>query len=154
MTFKVEHVPARRVAGFHLVGPWETTVPQGFRQLAMWMKTHSLNGNWLAIYYDDPDVVPPEKRRVDTVLDVPDSVHIPENSDGIIVTVMEADTYAIGHATVKNEAFHEAWERFFDQIEADGRYRLTGKPCYEIYLNDGCVSGVWDIDMYIPVINV
>ncbi|AJZ90142.1 DNA gyrase inhibitor [Klebsiella michiganensis] len=154
MTFKVQHVPARKVAGFHLVGPWETTVPQGFGQLAMWAKTHGLNGDWLAVYYDDPDVVPAAKLRVDTVLGVPEEFKLPENSEGVIVTAIEADTYAIGHAIVKNEAFQEAWETFFDQVEADGGYRLTGKPCYEIYLNDGSASGVWEIDMYIPVAKV
>lgn len=154
MTFKVQQVPARKVAGFHLVGPWETTVPQGFDQLAMWAKNHGLHGDWLAVYYDDPDVVPANKLRVDTVLGVSDDFIVPENSEGVIVTAIEADTYAIGHAKVENDAFHEAWETFFDQVEADGGYRLTGKPCYEIYLNDGSTSGVWEIEMYVPVAKV
>lgn len=151
MAFNVQQVPARKVAGFHLVGPWETTVPQGFGQLEMWAKSHSLNGEWLAIYYDDPDVVPAEKLRVDTVISVGDDFDIPENSEGVIVTALEAGTYAVSHAKVENEAFQTAWETFFNQIEADGGYQLTGKACYEIYLNDGSASGVWEIDMYIPV---
>lgn len=154
MAFKVQQVPARKVAGFHLVGPWETTVPQGFGQLALWAKSHSLNGDWLAVYYDDPDVVPAEKLRVDTVMGVADDFVLPQNSEGVIITSIAADTYAIGRAVVENDAFQQAWESFFDQIEADGGYRLTGKPCYEIYLNDGSASGVWEIEMYIPVAKV
>lgn len=152
MTFKVERVGARNVAGFHWVGPWDETVPNGFEQLSQWVKKHHLQGEWLAVYHDDPDVVPAEQLRCDTVIAVPDDFILPAGSDESVrlMTIAE-DLYAIGQATIENDAFFEAWEDLFDQVEADGRYSLTGKPCYERYLNDGSLSGIWELEMLIPV---
>lgn len=154
MEFKIEQSPQRSVAGFHMVGPWEETVHQGFEQLALWVKSQKITGSeWLAVYYDNPDVVPPEKLRCDTVLRVPEDFVVPANSEGVILTRIEGGQYAIGRAHVDNNDFAKVWETFFDAVEGDGRYRITGRPCFEHYLNDGSESGVWEIDMYIPVAN-
>lgn len=152
MEFKIEQAPERKVAGFHMIGPWEQTVHQGFEQLAMWVKSQKITGTeWLAVYYDNPDAVPPEKLRCDTVLRVPNDFVVPENSEGVILTSIEGGQYAVGRAHVDNNDFAKVWETFFDAVERDERYRITGKPCFEHYLNDGSESGVWEIDMYIPV---
>lgn len=149
--FTVQHIAARKVAGFHWTGPWEETVAQGFEQLAVWTQDHHLNGEWLAVYYDDPDVVPAEQLRCDTVISVPDDFILPVGSKNASVMTLAEGLYAIGLATIKDNAFSDAWEALFDQIEADGRYQLTGKPCYEHYLNDGSLSGVWELEMFIPI---
>lgn len=150
--FTVQQVTARKVVGFHWTGPWEETVPLGFEKLAHWAASHHLYGELLAVYYDDPDVVPAEQLRCDTVMAVPDDFVLPDAApkDISVMTIAE-DLYAIGQATVQNNAFFEAWESLFDQIEAEGSYQLTGKPCYERYLNDGSLSGEWQLEMLIPV---
>ena len=37
MEYEVKQIAARKIAGFHMVGPWEQTVKQGFEQLMMWV---------------------------------------------------------------------------------------------------------------------
>ncbi|MCT4702056.1 DNA gyrase inhibitor SbmC [Enterobacteriaceae bacterium H20N1] len=152
MEFKIQQVPERKVAGFHMVGPWEKTVHQGFEQLALWVKSQKITGSeWLAVYYDNPDEVPAEKLRCDTVLSVPEDFVVPENSEGVITTRIEAGLYAVARARVDDNDFAKPWNQFFNSLAADESYQLTGKPCFEHYLNDGSESGVWDIDMYVPV---
>lgn len=150
--FTVQQIAARKVVGFHCTGPWEKTVPQGFEQLMTWTTVHHLNGELFAVYYDDPDVVPAEQLRCDTVMAVSDDFVLPDGSEqGLRLMTIASDLYATGRATIENNTFFDAWEALFDQVEADGRYQLTGKPCYERYLNDGSLSEVWELEMFIPV---
>lgn len=37
MEYEIKQVEKRIIAGFHMVGPWEQTVKQGFEQLMMWV---------------------------------------------------------------------------------------------------------------------
>ncbi len=39
MTYNVKQIEKRTIAGFHLVGPWDVTVKQGFEQLSMWVSS-------------------------------------------------------------------------------------------------------------------
>ena len=149
--FTVKQIAARKVAGFHWVGPWDNTLPQGFEQLAAWSERHQLNGERLAIYYDDPDNVPAEHLRCDTVISVADDFVLPTDSTGVRLITIPAGLYAVERASIENNAFFAAWEDLFDQVEAEGRYRLTGAPCYERYLNEGSQSGIWELEMLIPV---
>ena len=150
--FTVQQIAARKVVGFHWLGPWEETVPQGFEKLMNWATPRQLYGELLAVYYGDPDVVPAEQLRCDTVMAVPDDFVLPDNTEeGVRLITIAEDLYAVGQATIENNAFFEAWETLFDQVEADGNYQLTGKPCYERYLNDGSLSGEWQLEMLIPV---
>lgn len=152
MEFNVTQVAPKKIAGFHMVGPWEKTVRQGFEQLALWVKTQQIPATaWLAVYYDNPDVVPAEKLRCDTVVAVADDFVVPENSEGVITTHIDAGQYAVARARVDNNDFTTPWKQFFEALLADSRYDITGGPCFEHYLNDGTQSGVWEIDMYVSV---
>ena len=152
MEFTIKQVPQKKVAGFHMVGPWEKTVHQGFEQLAMWVKAHQVpESEWLAVYYDNPEVVPAEKLRCDTVVAVAEDFAVPENSEGVIVTHIEGGQYAVARARVDDNDFASPWNQFFEKLLGDSEYQPDGKPCFEHYLNDGTQSGVWDFDMYISV---
>lgn len=71
MNYNVQHVDKRHAAGFHLVGPWEQTVPQGFEQLMKWVDEHAVQPlEWVAVYYGNPQETPPEKLTADTVVSV------------------------------------------------------------------------------------
>lgn len=37
MDYSIKQQQKRKIAGFHLVGPWDKTVKQGFEQLVMWV---------------------------------------------------------------------------------------------------------------------
>lgn len=87
MDYSIKQQKKRKIAGFHLVGPWEQTVKQGFEQLVMWVDGRHIEPlEWVAVYYDNPDEVPAEKLRCDTAVTVPDDFVIPENSEGVMMT--------------------------------------------------------------------
>ena len=86
MEYEVKQIAARKIAGFHMVGPWEQTVKQGFEQLMMWGDGQHISARGgLAVYYDNPDEVPAEKLRCDTVVSVDDDFVIPPNSEGVMM---------------------------------------------------------------------
>lgn len=152
MDYQIKDVDARRIAGFHLVGPWEKTVKQGFEQLTMWVKGKQLQPQeWIAVYYDNPDEVPAEKLRADVVIAVADEFAMPESSEGVMLTELPGGAYAVARARVENEDFQQAWDGFFDTLLADQHHQIALRPCFEIYLNADSSEGHWDIDMYIPV---
>ncbi|POP47671.1 DNA gyrase inhibitor SbmC [Superficieibacter electus] len=152
MDYHIEQVDTRKVAGFHLVGPWDKTVKQGFEQLTLWVDSlHVQPLEWLAVYYDNPDNTPAEKLRCATVVRVDDDFTVPDNSAGIILTEIESGEYAIASVRVENDDFETPWREFFDRLLQDGSRQIAPRPCIEIYHNDGKADGYWDIDMYIPL---
>lgn len=152
MEYEIKQVDKRRIAGFHMVGPWDQTVKQGFEQLMKWVDGKQIVPlEWIAVYYDNPDVVPAEKLRCDTVVSVPEDFAIPENSEGVILTEVAGGDYAIAVARVENHDFATPWYQFFDRLMQDTTYEIAAKPCFEVYMNNGMEDGYWDIEMYIPV---
>ena len=152
MEYEIKQVDKRRIAGFHMVGPWEQTVKQGFEQLMKWVDGKQIVPlEWIAVYYDNPDVVPAEKLRCDTVVSVPEDFAIPENSEGVILTEVAGGDYAVAVARVENHDFETPWYQFFDCLMQDTTFEIAAKPCFEVYMNNGIEDGYWDIEMYIPV---
>jgi DNA gyrase inhibitor len=152
MEYEIKQVDKRRIAGFHMVGPWEQTVKQGFEQLMKWVDGKQIVPlEWIAVYYDNPDVVPAEKLRCDTVVSVPEDFEIPENSEGVILTEVAGGDYAVAVARVENHDFATPWYQFFDRLMQDTAYEIAAKPCFEVYMNNGMEDGYWDIEMYVPV---
>lgn len=83
MNYSITTLGKKTIAGFHLVGPWDQTVKQGFEQLMMWVENHQVPAReWLAVYYDNPEEVPAEKLRCATVVAVDEDYVIPANSEG------------------------------------------------------------------------
>lgn len=152
MEYEIKQVDKRRIAGFHMVGPWEQTVKQGFEQLMKWVDGKQIVPlEWIAVYYDNPDVVPAEKLRCDTVVSVPEDFAIPDNSEGVILTEVAGGDYAVAVARVENHDFATPWYQFFDRLMQDTAYEIAAKPCFEVYMNNGMEDGYWDIEMYVPV---
>ena len=152
MEYEIKQVDKRMIAGFHMVGPWEQTVKQGFEQLMKWVDGKQVVPlEWIAVYYDNPDVVPAEKLRCDTVVSVLEGFEIPENSEGVILTELAGGDYAVAVARVENHDFGTPWYQFFERLMQDTTYTIAAKPCFEVYMNNGMEDGYWDIEMYVPV---
>lgn len=152
MDYQIQQAETRRIAGFHLVGPWDKTVPQGFEQLGMWVEGNQLQPlEWIVVYYDDPDAVPAEKLRCDVAITVPENFAIPANSEGVMATEITGGQYAISRVRVENNDFKTPWVLFINSLLNDNHYQMSSKPCFEVYLNDGATDGYWDIDMYVGV---
>ncbi|MDX6020043.1 DNA gyrase inhibitor SbmC [Scandinavium sp. V105_16] len=152
MDYSIKQENRRVVAGFHMVGPWEKTVKQGFEQLAMWVNGQKIPAReWVAVYYDNPDQRPAEKLRCDTVVTVDEGFTPPANSEGVIVTEIAAGLYAKAQARVIGNDFSTPWYQFFNSVLQDNEHEIDEKPCFELYLNDGNKDGHWDIEMYVSV---
>lgn len=152
MNNEIRQVDKRTVAGFHLVGPWEQTVKQGFEQLMKWVEGRQIvTDEWIAVYFDNPDVVPAEKLRCSTVVSVPADFVVPANSEGVSLSEIDGGQYATAVARVTDNDFSTPWYQFFNSLAQDNKYEMACKPCFEVYLNDGCTEGYWDIEMYIAV---
>jgi DNA gyrase inhibitor len=149
MDYSIKQQQKRKIAGFHLVGPWEQTVKQGFEQLVMWVDGRHIEPlEWVAVYYDNPDEVPAKNcaairpLRCRTIL-YPGKQRRrhDENRGGIMPW---------RRRVVENYDFATPWYQFFNSLLQDNKYQMALKPCFERYLNDGNADG-WDIEMYIAV---
>ncbi|HHP2959103.1 TPA: GyrI-like domain-containing protein, partial [Salmonella enterica subsp. enterica serovar Paratyphi A] len=50
MDYEIRQEQKRKVAGFHMVGPWEHTVKQGFEQLMTWVdRQRIVPVEWIAV---------------------------------------------------------------------------------------------------------
>lgn len=152
MDYNIRPQQKRKIAGFHLVGPWDQTLQQGFEQLVMWVDGRHIEPlEWVAVYYDNPDEVPAEKLRCNTSVTVPDDFVIPENSEGVILTELAGGEYAVATARVEDHDFANPWYQFFNSLLQDTHYEIAPRPCFERYLNDGKADGYWQIEMFVPV---
>ncbi|WP_436856416.1 DNA gyrase inhibitor SbmC [Citrobacter tructae] len=152
MNYEIKLTDKRTVAGFHLVGPWEQKVKQGFDQLMLWVDNKQVvTHEWIAVYYDNSDEVPAEKLRCSTFVSVPDDFTIPENSEGVILSEMEGGMCATAVVRIENDDYATPWYQFFNNLMQDKEWEMACKPCYEVYLNNGVIDGYWDIEMCIPV---
>lgn len=113
MNYSVTTLGKKTIAGFHLVGPWDQTVKQGFEQLMMWVENHQVPAReWLAVYYDNPEDVPAEKLRCATVVAVDEDYVIPANSEGVILAAIAGGDYACARARVVDYDFATPWMQF------------------------------------------
>jgi DNA gyrase inhibitor len=140
-----------KTAGFHLVGPWEVTAPEGFDKLVAWTSKHNVMGPWMGVYHGNPRAVPAEELRIETVIGVPTDFELPEGSEGARLSIIPAGTYAMNLVHVNDGDFTKPWYQFFDEWLPDSGYVMAEGPCFDHYLNDGSQSGEWDIELYIPV---
>ncbi|WP_313375851.1 GyrI-like domain-containing protein [Pantoea sp. CTOTU50773] len=136
--------------GYHLQGPWQETVPRGFNQLKSWVEQHGVEGEWLAIYYGNPEILLPEELRVETVITAPTDA-VPSYGDDIEQGLLPGGQYFHARMEVMNNDFFTAWHSLFDHLKTKTDWQVDNRPCFEHYLSDGSDSGDWLVDMYIPV---
>ncbi len=126
MNYSITTLGKKTIAGFHLVGPWDQTVKQGFEQLMMWVENHQVPAReWLAVYYDNPEEVPAEKLRCATVVAVDEDYVIPANSEGVILAAVAGGDYACARARVVDYDFATPWMQFFDSLLQSTTYRVA-----------------------------
>jgi AraC family transcriptional regulator len=88
----------------------------------------------LGIYYDDPDVTPPDQLRSHACLTVPETMSsVP---DGCELLTLEGGEFAIGIHRGSYRTLKESYRWLFGQwLPSSGR-DTANRPCHEIYLND------------------
>ncbi len=152
MNFEVREMPEQNVAYIRKIGPYcKETCEPAFNELLQWAGPRNLlgPGKMLAIYWDNPEVTPPEKCRFDTCVIVPEET-LPEGQ--INIQTICGGNYAVFHFEIATDNFQQAWEDAFVGLCESG-YECGDKPCLEIYHNHAGEhpEGKWIFDICIPL---
>jgi AraC family transcriptional regulator len=154
MNAEIKEMPEYTVAYVRKMGPYgKETCSQAFGELAQWAGPRGLleNGQMLGIYWDNPEVTPPEKCRVDACVTVPEGTEV---EGPVSLQSISGGPYAVCHFEIKTDSFQQAWEDAFAWLVGSG-HQCADKPCYELYHSDAMSDpeGKWVFDICIPVKN-
>ncbi|BDH45270.1 DNA gyrase inhibitor [Salmonella enterica subsp. enterica serovar Choleraesuis] len=153
MQFSLQNQPEITIAGFHLTGPWDKTVRQGFEQLGLWLELQTFTQpRWLCAYYGNPQQMKPEQLRCITAIEVGEDYRLPENSAGMQVSRLASGPCAVAVIEVIDNNFTQPWLDFFAALLAEPGHRPDAqRPCLEYYLECDEAAGRWLIEMWIPL---
>lgn len=147
MDVKIIQRAAQQVAYLRVIGPYSDVIGPGFERLMAWSAGQQLQGEWLALYWDNPDITPPDELKTDVAISVPQGIKV----DGDVqLQMIPAGEYAVRHCRVENDDFETPWRAFFADL-AHSDYQFGTGACFERYFNNGKNDGYWDIEMVIPV---
>lgn len=152
MNVEVREMPEYNVAYVRKMGPYgKETCEQAFGELMQWAgpRGHLASGVMLGVYWDNPEVTPPEKCRVDACVSVPHGT-APGGQFGM--QIISGGTYAVCHFEIKADNFQQSWEDAFAWIVSSG-YECDDRPCYELYHTsaEDHPEGKWIFDICIPL---
>jgi AraC family transcriptional regulator len=152
MDAEVRELPEYNVAYVRKMGPYgKETFERAFGELMPWAgpRGHLGSGVMLGVYWDNPEITPPEKCRTDACVGVPEGTP----ADGPIgIQTISGGPYAVCHYEIKADSFQQAWEDAFAWVISGG-YECDDKPCYERYHNNAAehAEGKWIFDTCIPL---
>ncbi|WP_263771132.1 AraC family transcriptional regulator [Propionivibrio soli] len=149
---KIKEMPDYNVAYVRKIGPYGKEVCQrAFGELMQWAEPRGFlaSGLTFAVYWDNPEVTPPERCRVDACVVVPPGTK-PEGQIGI--QTISGGRYAVCGFEITDDGFQQAWEDAFAWLVQSG-YECDDKPCYEMYLNNAeqHPEGKWVVNACIPL---
>lgn len=152
MKAEVKEMPAYHVAYVRKVGPYgKETCEQAFGELMQWAGPRGFlaSGVMLGVYWDNPEVTPPEKCRTDACISVPAGT-VTEGQIGL--QTISGGPYAVCRFEVQADKFPQAWEESFAWLVNSG-HECADMPCYELYHNNGeeHPEGKWIFDICIPL---
>ena len=152
MQVEVSEMPDLLVAYVRKMGPYgKETCGLAFDELMRWAgpRGHLAEGPLLGVFWDNPEVTPPEKCRVDACVSVPQGT----GTEGQIgLQVLCGGLHAVCRFEIKTEQFYQAWEEAFGWVITKG-YMCDDRPCYELYHNNAeeDPEGIWCVDICIPL---
>ncbi len=153
MEVEVTGMPELHVACVRHVGPYESGgIGEAFSKLMEWAgpKGYCKSGRVIGMYWDNPDVTPPEKCRSDACITVPEDAKV---SGEIKLQTIPGGLYAVYHCEVYNNEFGKPWSDIMYEWLPGSGYEMDERPRYEIYLNKGDEDpeGKWILDICVPV---
>ena len=152
MNAEVREMPEFNVAYVRKLGAYgKDTCEQAFGELAQWAGPKGLlnSGTLLGVYWDNPEVTPSNKCRVDACVSVPRGTAV---EGQISLQTIKGGPYCVCHFEIKGDSFQHAWEDAYKWLVESG-YECDEKPCYELYHNDASdhPEGIWIVDICIPL---
>jgi AraC family transcriptional regulator len=154
MRVEVQDMPEREVAFVRKMGAYERETAHATAELMRWAGPRGYLGPdsfFGIIYWDNPEVTPRGKCRVDACIGVPAGT-VTEGPIGL--QPIGGGPFAVCGFAIGAEAFPQAWEDAFAWLVGSG-YECDDRPCYESYHNDGArdPEGRWIFDICIPLIS-
>lgn len=152
MHAEIREMPEYHVAYVRKMGPYgKETCEQAFNELMQWAgpEGHLTSGTMLAIYWDNPEVTPAEKCRIDACVTVAKGT---ATRAPIGLQTLRGGPYAVCRFEIVADGFHQAWEEAFVWL-VNGGYECDDSPCYELYRNNAedHPDGKWIVDICIPL---
>ena len=152
MNVQIKEMPEYHVAYVRKMGPYGMEIcEQAFGELMRWASPtgHLKSGVMIGVYWDNPEVTPPEKCRVDACISIPRGT-IPEAP--IDIQTISGGPYTVCHCEIPFDGFQRAWEDTFAWLVESG-HECDDRPCYERYYNNPSddPAGKWIVDICIPL---
>jgi len=152
MTVEVREMPEYHVAYVRKLGPYGIEIcQQAFSELMQWAgpRGHLKSGVMIGVYWDNPEVTPPDKCRVDACISIPQGT-VPEAP--LDIQTISGGPYTVCHCEIPVDGFQQAWEDTFAWLVESG-HECDDQPCYERYYNNPSddPEGKWIVDICIPL---
>lgn len=135
MKAEVREMPERHVAYIRRMGPYgKETCGQAFGELMQWAgpRGHLASGVVIGVYWDNPEVTPPERCRTDACITVPAGT---ATEGAVSIQTISGGPYAVCHFEIDADGYQQAWEDAFTWL-VDRGCECANKPCYEMYHNN------------------
>ncbi len=128
-------VQSRRLLGIRHVGPYPE-IGGAFDTLGVWAGTRGLLGpgtQWIGIYPDDPQAVPPRQQRADACITAPADATV---EAPVAEVRLEGGRHAVYRHIGPYAELESAYLRVIrDWLPGSGE-DLADRPCFEVYVND------------------
>lgn len=150
---EIVEVPAMRVAYVRTTNSYaEGAFQRTYDRLMEWVGRHELpEGIVFAMSYDDPDITPPEKCRLDVAYTLPDGMDEP---DGVRFRTIPSMRVACAPCTGEFINIHKVWEFLYRYWLPRSRYEPRHLPAMERFRTqpaDWWRDQVVDLEAWIPV---
>jgi len=152
MNPEVKEMPEYHVAFVRKVGPYgKVTCGEAFGELVRWAgpRGYLKTGAVFGIYWDNPEVTPPGKCRLDACISVPKGT---EAEAPLGFQTIAGGLYGVCHFEIGIDEFQQAWDDAFEWLVGSG-HQCDDTPCYELYHNsaEDHPEGKWVVDICIPL---
>ncbi len=149
MSAEVREMPEYHVAYVRKMGPYDKGTRHAIGELLRWAGPRGHAGPVFIVYWDNPEVTPPGKCRLDACIRVPAGT-TPEGPIGL--QLIRGGPYAACHFEIRADLFPQAWEDAYVWLVNSG-YESDDWPCYELYHNNAAEhpERKWIFDICIPL---
>ncbi|GGI71858.1 AraC family transcriptional regulator [Shewanella gelidii] len=152
MKAEIKQMPQLNVAYVRKIGAYGKEIcEQAMTELCQWAapRGHLATGKIVSVYWDNPEVTPAEKCRVDACVSVPNGTAV---EGKVALQTITGGLYGVCHFEVPCDGFQQAWDDAFGWLVTSG-YECADKPCYELYHNNAeeHPEGKWIFDICIPL---
>lgn len=129
---KLHLIYCRHMGAFNKIG-------NAYEKLFKWAAPRGLVNSTtktVTVYHDDPSVTSIDKVRQDASILLDSNIHAEVKAEGeFCKSTVEGGKYAVGHFTIKETEFEEAWNTMCSWLTESG-YQPADGCTYEYYHND------------------